>query len=286
MGKIVSMQYQDGSIHSINVNRFCKTYDNRYFIEYFDSNLHIDMYTVLSLVDGILMQNPNLKISHENLASNCKELNIDVLPDYIKCYTSYLQELMPKPPKQNQTNQENQKQVIYVHRIMTYYFNMNTNTYYLDRKGYETSKENNIEIEGNPIIIENRNCYSITKEELDKLIENTNGKYRWMKKNVITKEIKPNKLLDVSICRINDAMYIPLDVYIKYKERETRKIIKVDGVLYINIDENDLVEIKKAYLNDNININLVKKEVVPKNKELNDMLKKEEKEKNDLNNQK
>ena len=101
-----------------------------------------------------------------------------------------------------------------------------------------------------------------------------------------SKENKTNQLLNVFICKANDDMYIPLEIYKKYKEIETRKQIKVDGILYININENDLAEIKKAYLNDNIDINLVKKVIAPKNKELNNMLKKEENQINGSNNKK
>ena len=38
------------------------------------------------------------------------------------------------------------------------------------------------------------------------------------------------------IGKANDDMYIPLEIYKKYKEIETRKQIKVDGILYININ--------------------------------------------------
>ncbi len=58
--------------------------------------------------------------------------------------------------------------------LFIYYHDFDTEKAYVDRKMYELIRKNGIEIEANPKIIDDKNCYSVTNEDL-KTIEDKMG---------------------------------------------------------------------------------------------------------------
>lgn len=450
MGRRMTIQYPDSSIHNVDTYRFARTKDDRYFIEYFDNTEHADMYTVLVRHNGTYMKDPDQQLSFDDFSENCVDLDLSILPSHIQCYTLlknkkpeeikepkqplktqtqtqrlfivyvdqhdnmyiveslandynipnrggsinvdgakyvkvyqsdiqdieeksrhslapeyrryYVNELesidskknatpptltitqaqfivyidqtnnyyvaedvlnkfgMPKRgksiivdgikyfqvyrtdiydivKKSNNTlipifkrynliegkNQEKNlkynyaedERKIVTHKIMTYYYDINSATHYLNREGYEISRLYGVEIEGKPKIIEGKNCYSITRSQLNELVDKTREEYTWMCKNIVAeKETNNNKsFLSTFICKIGNDTFIPQDFFTKYKERTNQKRIKVDGTLYIQVSETELAEIKATCMKNKIELILVGKNIIPKNNDLNDMLK-------------
>lgn len=132
-----------------------------------------------------------------------------------------------------------------------YYYHSTNDKYYLNREGYEISKKYEVEIEGKPIIIEG-NRYSITINQLNTLKDKTKEEYIWKEKDIE---------ITVNICKIEDNMFIPLDIYKKYKDEEDRKLIIVNKELFIKISKEDLKEIELLYSKDGINISLIEKKI-------------------------
>lgn len=193
MKKIMYMQYPDNGIHKIRVYRFCISNNDMYFISYLDELEHIETYTTLSYIDRILMNNP-YNISLETLSSNCKELDIETLPQYIPCANLYSKKTTSKPK---------QEEWIHTHHIMLYFHDIQNNKYYLDREGLTIARNYNIKIEGKTSILSNKNCYSIKETELNELKNKTKDIYSWIKKGIIIGKPKNinqelNKMLELS----------------------------------------------------------------------------------------
>ncbi len=99
-------------------------------------------------------------------------------------------------------------------KLFMYYYNIDTHESFVDRKTLEQARNNNIEIEGKPIIIEGKNCYSIKKDQL-KLYEatsNTHGIERLItnkRKTNIPKQ--PNKHQTIIVYRDcnTEKLFIP-----------------------------------------------------------------------------
>ncbi|MBR3145941.1 MAG: hypothetical protein IKF47_01630 [Bacilli bacterium] len=163
---------------------------------------------------------------------------------------------------------------VHVHHIMSYYYDMQDNKYYLDREGLDIARKYNVEIEGTPTIALDKNCYSITKEQIENLKEKTIEMYSWIEKAVLINKDKPTikSVLAVHICNIDNNNFIPLDIFKKYKLMQAQKLIKVDGIIYINVTEDDLAEIKMSYSKDHTEIVLINKKIRRKTNELENML--------------
>ena len=69
--------------------------------------------------------------------------------------------------------------------LFMYYLDVDDKKMYINRETLEKARKNNVEIEAIPKIIEDKNCYSITKEELKNLEEktSTHGIERLVSKN-------------------------------------------------------------------------------------------------------
>lgn len=271
MEKTVYIQYPDNTIHEVKAYRYAKTNDNKYhFIEYIPSNLNDKPYTVLSIENENFRNDPTIEISKETLTTNCKELDIYLLPTYIP-----YDDLNNKSSKEELTieKQSNSSKII-THKFMTYFNDIENKKFYLNRAGYEIAHKNNIIIEGTPKIIENKNCYSTTQEQLNDLIKNTKNSYMWIERQIMLADKKKEySYLAINICKINNDTFIPLSIYIKYKPKENKKLIKVDNILFIQVNKDELSEIEKNYSNDNTELLFINTEIRRKNKELDDMLK-------------
>ena len=206
----------------------------------------------------------------------------------------------------------------------TFYYYKYNNSLYIDRTMYEKAKKLEIEIDGNPCIIDNKNTYSITESQLLKLSQKTNlegiikeiqKKEEAIKKpedkiiiykdinankyyipnnyNIITTDIskkivnkdcweineedvanynafiitvycKEEESINFTVANLQNTLFIPQEIknFFKLKE-ENRKRIKIDNIIYIMIEEEELEEIKKQAKQNNIIIKYNTKKIVP-----------------------
>lgn len=80
--------------------------------------------------------------------------------------------------------------------LFIYYYDLEDKTAYVQRNILELARANGIEIEGKPKVIENKNCYSITEEQLKEIEAKTNY-------NGVEKIIKPKLLLKLVDEKLN-----------------------------------------------------------------------------------
>lgn len=183
---------------------------------------------------------------------------------------------------------------------------------FVNRKLYEKAQKEKIEIEGKPKVIQNRNYYSITKEQLETLKKENNRKSKYLivyrdkvsnksyikeedlkyKKdnpktimgnicyevtddeiNKLNKKVLPVSVylkqedkIEITITSLNNTLYIP-DKFVTNKDNKKR--IRIDGVLYTSVTDDELAILKKQ---SNRDIVFTKKSI-KKNNELNDMFK-------------
>ena len=133
------------------------------------------------------------------------------------------------------------------------------NSLYVNRSTLETARDLQVEIEGKPRVINNKNYYSITPYQLYELDKKVKENYK-------------NKLLKITVVVINDLLYISTDYFDKDGNNKTI----INGETYISITEKELFEIQENYKENGIDIIFIKNEIPKKedkNNELNDMLK-------------
>ena len=167
----------------------------------------------------------------------------DIIDKSRQAITPLYKDYNNKVKEEIKNKETNLKPIIYYHGL--------NNKYYLNREGYELSKKYDVEIEGKPIIIEG-NRYSITIDELNTLKDKTKDEYRWEEENI---------KLRVNICKTKDNMFIPLNIFAKYKNEEDRKQILVSKELFILITKEDIEEIKELYSQDGIDLILIEKDI-------------------------
>lgn len=205
--KYLKIEYPDRSIHNIIVNNFYYNQEeNNYIISFYDMSESQRMYSILEednifLVTSIIKEakinnleekNPNLlpkiiKYLHKeeeknkitvyksnyslfinenlchyyNIAKNSTKRKIKGI-DCLEITKYDLEEITKK------SSQKLNYISIYEPKITrTYNYYQEKNNLYVNRTIYELIIKNNLEIEGIPKILENRNCYSITKNQLD-----------------------------------------------------------------------------------------------------------------------
>ena len=175
-----------------------------------------------------------------------------------------------------------------------YYYDEEKNIIYITRDLLEKSRELEMNIEGNPKLIDNSNCYSINYRDLKKLEDKLNLEGNEIK--ITTKERHTNitkKILN-KICyktnleELNNEKYVIVKVYHSHKEDskpiticnynnilfipenflnennlniENKRRIKVNDEIYIEIENNELEQMRN-----NFNIQFIIKEIIPANK--------------------
>lgn len=124
--------------------------------------------------------------------------------------------------------------------LFMYCYDMDTKKIYVPRNVYELCKKSNIEIEGNPKLIDGNNYYSITEKQLETLEEESS--YRGVEK--LTKPSRIRRKNENRIIayhdRKNNKYYIP----IKYKTNEDKEE-KVIANKFCK--ETTLQELEKIY---------------------------------------
>ena len=140
--------------------------------------------------------------------------------------------------------------------------------FYIDRKTYELCKSLQIEIDGFPKIIQNKNCYTITREQLKELSNKLGYPINSIK--IILRDdkerIKKNQVLRILF--FDRIMFIREDIYKEYVDGFHKRKVRVDGVIYIQVYDEDLVNIKRACRAKGIILNIEKLEIAPAKKEV------------------
>ena len=117
--------------------------------------------------------------------------------------------------------------------LFTYYHNPIDNKLYVNRNILEKIREYNIDIEGTPEIIENKNCYTITNEQLKKYEEksSTRGVEKIVFNKKETKAIEKEDNIETVIvyrdCNTN-KLYIDKDKARRGFTNNTKKIMNKD----------------------------------------------------------
>ena len=138
-------------------------------------------------------------------------------------------------------------------KYFTYYYDIINDITFIEREIYELCKKYEIETNSIPRIIHNKNCYSIEEDKLKEFIDKSTYIGNRVLILVDNKEIKRKTKL-LRICKCDNELFIPEEVKEVYKNIANNKLIKVNGELFIKINEEDLESIKKAYLRRDINI--------------------------------
>lgn len=143
-------------------------------------------------------------------------------------------------------------------KLFIYYLNIDNNTKYIDRNILELIRKNNIEINPTPVIINNKNCYSITEKEI-KDFENTTSMHGIEKiytKKVTnnTKNMNNDKIETIIVYKdcLTDKLYIEKN---KIKsDRLRNKIIILNRECY----ETSIIELENTHNKKFIIIDLYK----------------------------
>ena len=245
--------------------------DNMYIGEYVAEKYSIPNRDKKITVDGVVYTKI-LPYEIHDIINKSNHTEIPFYKQYAKKEAEI--EITPKETKLSE---------IIIHRVMTYYKDINNNQLYVDRNGYELSKTVDIEIEGTPSIIDDRNCYSITQEQLNSLMEKTNDHCTWVPKSIISEnksiEAEENykideddnnyRNLEINRCELNGKIFIPEKAYTEFKEKTNQKRIRVAGILYINVTEEEMEYLKAEYKKIGIKI-IFKDIIIAPNKKTNE----------------
>ena len=129
--------------------------------------------------------------------------------------------------------------------LFIYYIDLDTNTKYIDRKTLEKIRENKIEIETTPIIIDNKNCYSITEKTLKEFenVSSMRGVEKIYHKNNTNNEVS-NKEVEIIIVYkdcLTDKLYIEKEKITR--NQPTNKRILLNKECY----ETSIVELENTH---------------------------------------
>ena len=134
----------------------------------------------------------------------------------------------------------------------------------------ELCKKNNIAInEKRRIFINDMPYYEISQESLDEVMKKTN--YVGQKQDA---KLKIANTMKIYIYNIDGENYIPAGLYSKYSPIEGKKTKLVNGVKYIQVNDNEIENIQKAYYDDGIDTEVIQKENIINIDELYEMINK------------
>ena len=260
-----------------------------YFLKYYDLTLNSKMYTVL---EYNLLRNPYKIDNMDDLIYNCKYLDIETLPNIIKCVERpnekykqiicldiykydnnyYMDNRIYTKIYINDCNETKEINGLLCHRILydtvqkfhklqtskniyyvniielnnpdktfTYYNDITNDEYYITRDIYELCLKNDIKMNSTPRIINNKNTYSILKEQIDELVQKTKLKAEEEIVSLEKKKINANKII-IFKDKTNNKLYIKQD---DYKNNNTTKVI--NNNIYNEVNENELDNLNKKY---------------------------------------
>ena len=260
-----------------------------YFLKYYDLTLNAKMYTIL---EYNLIRNPYKIDNLDDIIYNCNYLNIESLPNIIKCVERpnqnykqiicldiykycneyYMDNRIYTKIYINDCNETKEINGLLCHKILyetvqkfhklqtsrniyyiniielndpsktfTYYNDVTNDEYFITRDTYELCLQNDIKMNSKPKIINNKNTYSILKEQIDELVQKTNYK---AEEEIIS--LEKNKVESKNIIiykdKINNKLYIKQD---DYKNDKNIKII--NNNIYNEISEDELNDLDKKY---------------------------------------
>ena len=142
------------------------------FTVYVDINHENKLYIPNNLCTKYGIESQSKRIIKGNTFCNVTEEDINKIEEITKH-----EEILYK---KNLVEIELDDEVSPAENLFMYYYDLETKKVYVQRDIYDLAKKNEIAIEAEPRIIDNKNCYSITEEELKFLETKTN--YRGISK--------------------------------------------------------------------------------------------------------
>lgn len=237
-----------------------QTHQSNFFV-YKDQNNNL--YIIEPLTIRIANKGPAVMINNEKYiqvtADDIKDIveksNYDRVPVYKNCI---LQEEKENTPINNP-------------KYFTYYETVGNNKLYVNKEIFDLCESNGINLNDKKrIVIGDSKYYEIDKNELDSFMKKTG--YTGQKQSAV---LKDHRTLKINICRIQDKYYIPAGIYYKYNLETNKDNIYVNGVLYVNVTEEDIANTMKSYEEDGINTELKELSVNPIKKKEDNQVKKE-----------
>ena len=110
-------------------------------------------------------------------------------------------------------------------KSFVYYYDTESDQFFIPREQYETGKKLGIDVEGKPKIIQGRNCYSIHPEQLKELEQNSD--FLGIKRDVPVegdfkkKEEKGSQDIKITLVAYQDAETKKIYLPIQYSGKET-----------------------------------------------------------------
>lgn len=162
--------------------------------------------------------------------------------------------------KKNLVEIELDDEVSPAENLFMYYYNIENQKMYVTRDIYDLAKKNDLVIEAEPKIIDNKNCYSIKEEELKFLETKTN--YRGVEQLLKPKPVEPlvNEKLDVEskVEKLEIPKEKKIETIIVYKDKLTNKLYipyehaqNKEGeqrlILHKNCVETTISDLEKIY---------------------------------------
>ena len=130
-----------------------------YFIVYVDKKHNNSLYIKEDLCNKYNIYPISKKLINKITYCNITESDLNTIEKKSQSENPIL--------KRKYINIEFNKEKEKINSLFIYYHNLITNKLYINRETLEKIREYNIEIEGSPEIIDNKNCYTITRNQIE-----------------------------------------------------------------------------------------------------------------------
>ena len=249
-------------IHQASFFVYKDQHDNLYVAKAFAHQYGINEGKEIKINNTIYIQ-----INENDIKDIIEKSNYSRIPEYKRCNL--------KESKDNN---------IINHNYFTYYEDLDNNTIYISKDINDLCKINGIKTSDKTKTIKNNEYYSISKDDLNTFMKKTG--YIGQKQKAV---LKDKQVMTINIYKIGDDAYIPVGLYSKYNSIENKETTTLDGVKYVKVTEDEVIETKNTYKNDGIkaivNITyIIKNDDIPKSENIsqNEEVKIEAKENDEL----
>ena len=206
-----------------------------------------------------IMGEHHVQVSMKNIKDIIATTNGQLIPEYRPCTLKSSKTTLTVEEKDGYNTNYSSNGII-KNNYFTFFEDLENKDIYIPRGIYEQCLKYNIKVDGSPKIIQGQNCYKIGERELEEFA--LKSKYIGQRQSLL----KEKRRMNLNVYNIKDDMYIPMGMYSKYEDPADKKQIKIDGVFYVKVNEDDIAKTKLNYLKDDVELNLVSKTAKPKNK--------------------
>ena len=221
-------------IHQVTFHVYVDQNANRYVHELFAKQ-----YQIANRGQAIIVNNTrHIQVNDEDIKNIIERSKYLRIPEYYSCQVSDKKDQVTNP------------------KYFTYYETVDDNRLYVSKEIAELCREKNIIVSKIPKLIQGKEYYDIAKENLKKFMNET--KYVGQKQSIV---LKNEPIMKINLCRIDDKMYIPKGLFEKHGDITGRKLIRVDGVEYVQVTGEDIMNTRIAYTKDGINTKLTELKV-------------------------